>query len=202
MQEYRLKHPSGCLVVGPSQSGKSFLVRQIISRNAYDYSFKSVKWCYSVFQPWFLEEKKIEFIQGLPETYENGTLLIIDDLMHNLNEKIAELFTVGSHHRNISVILILQNLFPRLNCMRNISLNTMYIILFKNNRDLSQVNCFSRQMYGNKSAFFMDAYKKATSRSFGYLLIDLHPRTPEEYRLRESVFPDSHGFHWIYLPIK
>ena len=39
-------------------------------------------------------------------------LEILDDLLYDVYSKLVrELFTRGSHHRNISVILISQNLF-------------------------------------------------------------------------------------------
>ena len=41
----------------------------------------------------------------------------------------------GSHHRNISVILITQNLFHQANYCRTISLNAKYIVLLKNARN-------------------------------------------------------------------
>lgn len=84
--------------------------------------------------------------------------------------------------------------------MRDISLNSHYIILFKNSRDMSQINCFARQLYPRNSKFMVDAYIKATTHPYSYLVVDLHPTTPEEHRLRESLFPDMHGIHWIYRP--
>ena len=38
-------------------------------------------------------------------------LLIIDNLMHEINEVVAKLFTKGSHHRNTRVLLLTQNIF-------------------------------------------------------------------------------------------
>ena len=197
---FQLKHPSSCLVVGPSQSGKTSLVREIIRSRKYEPSVIKVKWCYSYSAPWFLEEPDIEFIHGLPDSYEKGDLLVIDDLMHRLNEKVADLFTAASHHCTVSVILILQNLFPRLKVMRDISLNAHYIILFKNARDASQVSCLGRQLYPRNSRFFTDAYIKATTKPFSYLVVDLHPKTPEDYRLRDGLFPCEDGYYWLFQP--
>ncbi|GFQ69827.1 uncharacterized protein TNCT_62541 [Trichonephila clavata] len=198
----KLKHSSCLLCIGASQSGKTSLVRRMITHKAHDYEFRNIIWCYKVFQQWFAEAKGIKFVQGLPEKFQSESLVIIDDLMNDLNEKIAELFTITAHHSRISVILILQNLFPRNKVMRDVSLNAQYITLFKNNRDVGQIQCFARQVYGNKAASFMDAYKKSTQGNFNYLLVDLHPRTNERFRLRVSVFPDSNGVYWIYVPIK
>ncbi|GBO24338.1 hypothetical protein AVEN_19089-1 [Araneus ventricosus] len=196
----QLKHPSNALIVGPSQSGKTSLVRKIIKNKIYDKEIINIKWCYNYSSPWFLEEPDIEFVQGLPDSYENCDLIVIDDLMHQLDQKVSELFTVVSHHQNVSVILLLQNLFPKCKAMRDISLNSHYIILFKNARDMSQINCFARQLYPRNSHFMVDAYIKATASPYEYLVVDLHPTTSEEHRLRDSLFPDHSGIYWIYRP--
>jgi hypothetical protein len=36
-----------------------------------------------------------------------------------------------------------------------------------------------------------EAFKDATVKSYGYLMIDLTPDTPEEIRLRTRIFPDE-----------
>lgn len=196
----KFRHPSTCIIVGCSQAGKTSLARRIIKECIYDYPLKIIKWCYSIFQPWYVEEKGIEFVRGFPKKYEDGELLVIDDMMNSLNDKISELFTTGSHHRSVNVILILQNLFPRCRVMRDISLNTHYVILFKNNRDVNQVMCFARQAFPQNMKYFMDSYKKATSGLYKYLVVDLHPNSPDELRLRESLFPDQQGIHWVFVP--
>ena len=51
------------------------------------------------------------------------------------DKRIADLFTKGSHHRNLSVIYIVQNIFYQRRETRNISLNAHYIVLFKSSRE-------------------------------------------------------------------
>lgn len=181
----KFKHPSCCLVVGPSQIGKSSLVKNIIRNNMYNIKFRKVIWCYSYPAKWFANYREFHFVRGLPEKYEDGDLIILDDLMSSLNDKVADLFTAASHHCNVSVILILQNLFYRCRVMRDISLNAQYIILFKIRRDVSQVKCLGRQLYPQQMRFLLDAYIKATSKPYKYLVLDLHPQTPEELRVRD-----------------
>lgn len=196
------RHPSTCMVTGPSQSGKTELVRKIIAHKIYDSDIKNILWCYSVWQPWFVNESNIKFINGLPKEEENVDLIVLDDLMNDLTANVSQMFSVGSHHKNYSIILITQNLFPRVRVMRDISLNTHYLIMFRNNRDLSQANCFARQAFPGNSLYFMDAYKKATTEPYTYLLVDIHPRTPEEQRLRHSIFPEKGIINWVFLPMK
>ena len=58
-------------------------------------------------------------------------LLVIDDLMQETNETVANLFTKGSHHRNVSVMFLAQNLFPKNKFARTISLNAHYMVLLR-----------------------------------------------------------------------
>ena len=70
-------------------------------------------------------------------------LNVFDDQMIDASKdkRIVKLFTRGSHHCNLSVIYIAQNLFHRGKGSRSISLNSHYLVLFKN--PVSFLNCIS-----------------------------------------------------------
>jgi len=123
---------------------------------------------------------------------------VIDDLINETDESIANLFTKGSHHRNVSILFLVQNLFHKNKYIRTISLNAHYMILFKNQRDVSQFNSLARQMYPTKSAFAVEAYKNATREPYSYLLADFRPEQNEDLRLRTNVFPGE--THYDYVP--
>lgn len=156
-----------------------------------------------------LEPKKniIEFREGLPrpEDYSNDPLspklVIIDDLMRESSscDTIVDLFTKGSHHKNLSVILISQNLFHQGRGQRDISLNANYIVVFKNPRDRAQIRHLARQVFPDDPKFLEEAYYDATSRPHGYLLLDLKQSTPDEYRFRTCIFPND-TLHYVYIP--
>ena len=86
--------------------------------------------------------------QGLPssEELEEFTidrchkLIVIDNLMHRVVEdkEMELLFMEGTHHECVSVILITQNLYPRAKHAMILALNTWYLALMKNLRDVSQ----------------------------------------------------------------
>ena len=56
-----------------------------------------------------------------------------------------ELFMVLSHHKNLNVILIVQNLFTKNPFYREISLNSTYHVLFKNPRDQRSIGILAQQ---------------------------------------------------------
>lgn len=183
-----MKHPSTMLVAGPSQAGKSVFVKKLIEGDVYTPRPKKVIYCYSVWNDAFAR-MNASFVKGFPKIEDiKNSLLVLDDLMSRINETIVEIFTKHSHHLNCSVVFIVQNLFYQNKLMRTISLNTHYIVLFKNPRDVGQIDYLARQISPGNKTYVREAYKDATSRSYGYLLIDLRPETPEHLRLKTKFY--------------
>lgn len=195
--------PTSIFVVGMSGSGKSYLTRQIL--NHANGMFKKptgrILFCYGVWQDLYNQMKKeiplIEFHQGLPssdEIYEWGAseghkILVLDDLMIDAADKVemAHLLCVGSHHYNITVIHLLQNIFHKGKAMRTAFLNCHYFILFPSYRDRLQIQSFGKQLFPGKSKYFMDAFEKATSKPYGYLLVDISLHSDKSYQLRTNI---------------
>ncbi|MEG7522067.1 MAG: hypothetical protein M3H12_03085, partial [Chromatiales bacterium] len=127
------------------------------------------------------------------------TLVVLDDLMEETNSRVTMMFTKKSHHCNTSVVQLLQNLFPKGKESRTISLNSQYIVLFKNPREAGQVTHLARQMYPSNVKYMQQAFKDATSDAYGYLLVDLKQETEEAHRLRACIFPDDVA-QFVYVP--
>jgi len=123
------------------------------------------------------------------ENTSRPRLVVLDDLMTDAtkDEEVSNLFTVGSHHRNLSVICLLQNLFNRGKENRTMNLNSQYLVLFKNPRDLLQVTHLARQMYPHNTGYFMEQFQKATAKPYGCLVVDLKQDTRDGERLRSGV---------------
>ena len=200
-----MKHPFTCLVSGPTGSGKTSLVKAFIAEKVINPFPKNILWLYAADQPLYKGMKGVEFHRGIPDDIEDRfnpkeeNLLIIDDLMTQCHsdERMTRLFSVGSSHKNLSVIFIVHNLFHQGKEMRNISLNTHYIILFKNPRDSQQISTLARQMYPGNSQFLIEAYQDATKKAHGYLFIDLKPKTKDQLRIRTGILPSD--THYVYV---
>jgi len=190
-------HPSTILIAGPTGSGKTAFVLKLIKENLFQTNFAQIVWFYNEWQSAYESlSKVVEFRQDCDDAfYEtisalHQNLIVLDDQMSKLGDSqlLSKLFTEGSHHRNLSVIYIVQNLFDKGKSHRNVSLNAQYIVLFKNPRETSQIECLSRQVYGRLSRFLTDAYRDATKLPYGYLLLDLRPETEEQLQVRTRVF--------------
>ena len=104
------------------------------------------------------------------------------------DQRIADLFTKGSHHRNISIVYLTQNVFPQGRACRDIALNTQYLVLFNNPIDKQQVATLARRIYPSTSVTFMRKFEDATARPYGYLVLDLKSSTSEQDRLQTDIF--------------
>ena len=164
-----------------------------------------IVWIYGQWQPLYAEMQRItpdiEFVKGIPVNIEDEqflnpairNLILIDDLMSEASndKRICDLFTKGSHHRNWSVICLVQNLFYQRKESRTMSLNSQYLVLFNNPCDQQQIMVLARQIYPGQSEKFLSTYRMATSKPFGYLLIDLKPDTSNDKHLWSNVFEQT-----------
>ena len=96
-------------------------------------------------------KENIQFLDGLSENFGNAQgkprLLILHYLLNQVySEAVYELFTKGSHHSNVSIILGTQNPFHQVPKCRDISLNENYVVALKNVLD-NQFCFVARQVY-------------------------------------------------------
>jgi hypothetical protein len=199
MDSWIFKHPCTCILAGPTQSGKTTLMKTILN-NHHDLFYPTISqiiYCYSVWQDNFeilkIQNPSIVFHNGLIEIEnidsKQNNLLILDDLMNTCknDDSILNLFTMDSHHNNISVFLITQNLFSQGKYTRTMSLNSHYLIIMNNPRDKTQIDYIARQMYPGKSKFLIESYDEATKEKYGYLLLNLTQSCPNDFRVQSGI---------------
>ena len=127
------------------------------------------------------------------------SLVVRDDLMSQCSndQRVADLFSKGSHHNGISVLYLTENLFPPGKLSRTISLNSHYLLIFRNPRDSLGICTLAKQMFPNCVNYLMDSFRDATSKPYGYLLIDCHQLTPENIRLRTNILPGERHIAYV-----
>ena len=157
----RWKHPFPAFVAGPTCCGKSQYLKRLpeSGEDMIEGAPENIIWCYGIYQPAYDEMQKdksnIAFVEGVPCDLESminpseRNLVVIDDLIQDLSNdpRITSLFTKGCHHRNLSVIFILQNIFHQGKELRDVSLNCHYLVLFKSPCDSSQIKHLAKQMF-------------------------------------------------------
>jgi len=154
--------------------------------------FKNIVWCHSENNvPHHL--KNVSFVKGVPD-FENPenipTLIVLDDLMDSAySTKVSELFTKESHHSNISLVLITQNFFHQGPSSRDISLNSKYIVVFKNPRDKTQIVHLAQQVYPENISSYHKTYLEACKDPYTYLFLGLTQSIDDLLRFRTKIFP-------------
>jgi len=202
------RHPTTILIAGPTGSGKTeFLVKLLTQRGLEPFPERII-WIYSEWQDAYDRiqkklgdaKKRIVFVKDFDDSLYDSldrrvrNLVVLDDQMENRDMQrnggsgLAKFFTQGSHHRNLTIIYIIQNLFHQARAMRTVSLNSHYLVLFKNPRDKLQIRSLALQMYPTNADFLVRAYEDATKVPYGYLVVDLRPDTPDELRVRSNIF--------------
>lgn len=196
------KSPVSFILVGPSMCGKTTFIKNLIKQRESIINSKIEKIYYCCpnknYAPYEITSiENVELIQGLPEIedIEQSSLLILDDFLLHLDKKIAEIFTVSCHHKNISVVLAVQNLYHR-SCpwLRDISLNTQQIVLFRTLRDLQQIEIFCRQICPNNYKNLLTLYKETTALPYSYLIFDFGQKCSNLLRIRTNIFNNGNIF--------
>ena len=195
----KLRHPFTFCCVGPTGCGKTVFIKKLLKNvnTMFDPIPEKIIYVYSIWQNIYteiLQEKpSIEFIQENIDIEsldsDKINLLVLDDLMEETknSQDVSKIFTKASHHRNISVILITQNLFVQGKQTRTISLNTHYMSIFKNPRDKAQFSFLARQMFPGNSKFLSESYEDATKTPHGFIFLDIKQDTPDCLRVRANI---------------
>jgi len=214
------RHPSTILIAGPTGSGKTEFLVTLLTQRGIEPFPERIIWIYSEWQDAYdriqkrlgVAKQKLEFVKDFDDSLYDSldrkirNLVVLDDQMENRDmhrnggSGLAKFFTQGSHHRNLTIIYIVQNLFHQSRAMRTISLNSHYLVLFKNPRDKLQIRSLAMQMYPMNVDFLVRAYEDATKVSYGYLVVDLRPDTPDELRVRSNIFDVTE--QCVYKPIE
>ena len=193
--DLRFQCPFGCMVVGPSMSGKSHFILELLKNRSLYFNPVPVRavYAYGIWQTAFDSINGIEFVKGIEVLAGVGfnssqpSILVVDDLMEELcnNKELSTLFTREMHHKNITVFFLLQNLYKRGKSMRDLALSCQLLIMFKSPRDTEQIKVLGRQL-GLKE--LDKAYQEAIKQRYGYLIINLQPQIPDSPRLQTNLF--------------
>ena len=201
--DLRFQCPLGCMVVGPSMSGKSnFILELLRTKSAFFNPVPArIVYAYGIWQNSFDEAHDVEFVKGVEGlesvnfSSRQPSILVIDDLMEELcnSKQLSTLFTREMHHKNITVFFVVQNLYKQGKNMRDVTLNCQVLILFKSPRDTQQIKVLTRQT-GIKQLEM--AYTEAIKARYGHLVINLQPGIPDSLRLQSGLFEPHRRIYW------
>lgn len=204
--DVRWQHPFTAIIAGPTSSGKSWFIKRFLreAERTINGYIEEIIYCIPEGQLVDPEMSYTKLHEGIPDVNLfadlKPRLVILDDLMREANGSVVDMFTKGSHHYNLSVIFVTQNIFNQGKGRRDISLNAHYIVCFKNPRDKQQILHLSKQICPENPKYIQEAYNDATSKPYGYLLFDLRQTTLDIVRYRTNIFQTDAPSNIVYVP--
>ena len=200
--------PFTAIVSGASGTGKTEWIKKLLKNK--DHMIKEppkhILYCYGEINPEILKLKHdgIEIFHGVPTRQDidqrgKNLLLILDDLISDIDPKFLEILYIrGSHHWNVSVITVTQNLFDK--NIKVARINSHYLVLMKNPQGLHQIKTLASHLFPGKTGYFFESYNNAVeNHPYGYLVINMRPNSKEDFKLSTNIFPGEQTT--FYLPI-
>ena len=197
-------HPATIIIAGGTGSGKTVFTRALLENSSCVFQnlplTPKVVWCYGIDQPGLnkqLRNAVVRYQEGMIDEESlrklSPDIVVIDDMMSEKSDDkfTHNLFTKISHHCNVTVIFITQNLYEKGQC--KMKRNAHYLVMMRNPSDKSQLTTLGRQLFPRKRSLlehFYEAYDDATSRKYGYLFIDVSPNSYEKEKLKTNILPD------------
>ena len=157
------------IIFGQTGAGKTCFILDVIRYKLIHPFPENIYYMYKIRQPFMDQINNINFIEGL------------DFNAIDTNKPVAEMFILGSHHRQISIFFLTQNLFPNCNLFRLMSTNTHYFVIFQNQRNFRQVMTLARQIFvGRDIKRITEAYKRASNTLRGFIVLSFSQLLPNE----------------------
>ena len=199
--DFRLENDSTMIISGPSKSGKTTFVIEMIKNKdkLFPHPINNIWWFYGIKSSIHDEIKQLRVMlkEGLP-THEDinavrkHDLVILDDLQQEskTNDDITSLFLKASHHQGFFAVQITQYLYGN-NEQRMRNANAHYFVAFNNPRNQQQIGQFLSKMFpkGNIHIIhqiFSDIIKR--DGKFGYVFVDFTSKCEPNLRLRTNLF--------------
>lgn len=217
-KRFTFRLPAAVQVSGPSNSGKSYFVTEVLINNEemIEPTPQVIFYCYSVWQPELFGRLqnacagKIHFLEGM-ESLEKVSfdpnvnhVVVLDDLMSTVaNSQFgADLFTKISHHGRILIFFITQNIYLKAKHTSTINRNVKYNVVFRNKRFRHELETLARQSLGIKPQHVHRMMELAAedNPSYPYLIFDLHHETDETKSVVTNVLPkDRYPQAYFYV---
>ena len=201
--DFRLENDSSMIISGPSKSGKTSFVIELLRRKdtLFRHPIRSVYWFHGAAQgavhDTLRRDMGVVMKHGIPteddfEPIQQYDLVVLDDLQNEMktDSHITSLFLKQSHHRHFFVILLQQNIYGDKE-QRYRNANAHYWVAFNNPRNQRQVSEFLSRMYASGGKRGIEGIFKhilETEGNYGYLFVDFTPNMRADLRLRSHIF--------------
>ena len=206
---FRFHSPYSILVVSPSGCGKTAFMEKLLLEDPelFETPPIQVHYCYGAWQDGFrpMQDRGVMFHEEIPDHQalvqwfpQGQGVLVLDDLMDegSNDKRVLDLFTKHSHHQNVTVLYLCQDMFLVGKYAKSISRNAQFIVAFKNPPDQPGVRNVLLQSFPTTCKDSLETFHHATARPYWYLVLDLYPASSDQQRLGDQA---RSGFFLVIL---
>ena len=120
---------SPMMVIGPTNCSKTYWINRLLENDMFTQPVASILYWYGVYRDFYNKmhdnpsiQAPLYFHKGLPSQEDIDNLydgefhiIVLDDLMEKIvkSTEMQELFTKYCHHRNMTTIMVSQNVFQK-----------------------------------------------------------------------------------------
>ena len=201
---WEISVPSNILICGSSGAGKTKFVEKLLENvDVWQKPIDKIVYCYGIKTDTVdrIADKypQAVLIENLPTNLntpleifspKQNNLFILDDLSQESqnSKEFTNFLTRGSHHTNTTLISLEHFLFSNAAERRKQSPHFHQIILFKNNRSMTQINLLAKQSGMIEPEVVKQGFTDIMQKDFAYLIVDMRTDTPQELRVLTNVF--------------
>ena len=125
-------------------------------------------------------------------------MVLVDQIsVASFSTSLADLFTKGSHHRNLTVIFLVQNVYNQGKSERTISLLSHYCVVLRIGLNASQFRAMANLICPNDGKWLVDSFTHATLKPYGYLVRDYYPSTHEDQTIVTNILTENQLTYYI-----
>lgn len=214
--DIRFKCPFNMNVIGPTMTGKTEFVIKLLNHQEIllEKPVKNVYWFTPTQAPpnslinnnidLHVYHDEMPWEVHIPNDITTHKIVVIDDYSCELadSKELTKFYTKWTHHSNVSIIQMSQNLFMDGKGSRTRSLNLSYLVLMRQTRDMKQIRTLARQMANDSKEYnaIIDAYQSAMNTGpYSYLVISFHPRDHPKLKLRSNIFNEDNTPSSVYV---
>ena len=231
VKDLRLKAPAAIIITGSSNSGKTVLAERLIcqSGEAFVKPAEEVCWVYArhaddtqmfdrIRSKLSEAHIPVTFYEGFPdEAINNNTLFTKDKTAHKIlclddvfttpcvNKTLENLFSITSHHQNLSVILLIHNMFggtpAQRTCLTTILRSCTYLVVFVGRRMFPIIKSVASSYFAGERHRLIDPFTHLVRQSvpFNYIAIDF-VESDVDYQVREQGLVPTDPCHIFLFP--
>lgn len=209
-------HPTQIIISGPTKAGKTTLTTQILCNREKMFpepGLREIYWFYTMESSTERIRDQllgVNFIQGHPTLHKLESmdasvpkLVVLDDMQDMTDKKstfeeLKKLFTAVSHHCNMSVIFIVQDIYVNKN-MTRLANQAENLLAMCNGASAYQLPKLSNKLFGpGHEPFIRWAMSDVRSHSsHGYLLLSTGADVPECYKVRSKILPSDQNTFYV-----